>query len=142
MLIVVYGNPASQGSKKGFVVKGRAILVEASARTRPWRQDVKGAALEIRNGAAPLDGPIAARMVFTMPKPASAPKRRRTFPMRKPDIDKLCRLVFDSLVDAGVMTDDARVVRLEAWKVFPNEHMDALESPGVRITIEPLDCPA
>jgi len=144
MLIVVFGVPAPQGSKRfvGLAKSGRGILIEASKKARPWRQDVKGIALEVRNGAAPLDSPLSVRMIFTMPKPASAPKKRVTLPMRKPDVDKLCRNVLDALVDAGVMIDDARVVRLEAAKVFPNEDPEALDSPGVRITIEPLEAAA
>ncbi len=137
--IVVYGNPAPQGSKK-FVglakSTGRGILVESSKRVKPWRQDVKAAALEARNGAASLDGPLVVRMVFTLPKPASAPKKRKTYAMRKPDLSKLARSTEDALTDAGVIADDARIVEYERLaKVFPGEDADALESPGVRIEI-------
>ena len=143
MLIVVRGIPAPQGSKTAFVVKGRAILTEASKRTKPWRQDVKGIAFEVRAGAPPLDGPLVARMVFTMPKPASSPKTRRIFAMRKPDLSKLARAIEDSLTDAGVIADDARIVEYSRLaKVFPNEDPEALDSPGVRITIEPLEAAA
>lgn len=134
----VYGSPAPQGSKKfvGLNKAGRGIMVESSKKVRPWREDVKAAALAVRNGAAPLDGPLIVRMVFTLPKPGSAPKRRRTFPCRKPDVSKLARSTEDALVDAGVMTDDARIVEYERLaKVFPNEDDEALEAPGVVISI-------
>jgi Holliday junction resolvase RusA-like endonuclease len=140
--IVVYGSPAPQGSKsfKGtFVGKdGRThgIMAESSKKVRPWRSDVKDAALLVRNGAPPLDGPLAVRMIFTVPKPASSPKRRRVFPMRKPDVSKLARSTEDALTDAGIWTDDARVVEYERLaKVFPGEDREALESCGVVIEI-------
>ena len=142
MRVIVYGHPAPQGSKKFVGVAkstGRGILVESSKRVKPWRQDVKAAAIEARKGAAPLDGPLRVRMVFTLPKPKSAPKRRRTYPDRKPDLDKLCRSTLDSLVESGVIADDARVIELTLLKVFPCEHEESLEIPGVVITVRTLD---
>lgn len=138
--IVVYGSPAPQGSKKFVGMKGgRGKLVESSNRVKPWRQDVKAAALAVRDGAAPLDGPLVMRMVFTLPKPSSAPKRRRTYPMRKPDLSKLVRSTEDALTDAGLIADDARIVEYERLaKVYPGEDPEALEAPGVRIELRSL----
>lgn len=141
MLIVVYGMPAPQGSKKfvGHAANGRGIMVESSKKVKPWREDVKAAAEKVRNGATPMDGPLVARMVFTMPKPKSAPKRRVTFPCTKPDVSKLARSTEDALKDAGVYIDDARIVGYSRlWKVYPNEDPEALEAPGVRIEIAQL----
>jgi Holliday junction resolvase RusA-like endonuclease len=76
-------------------------------------------------------------MVFTMPKPLSAPKTRRTWPMRTPDLSKLLRSTEDALTTAGIWRDDARVVEYgRAAKVFPGEDPEALEAPGVRIVLE------
>ena len=135
--IVVYGSPAPQGSKKfaGVSKTGRGILVESSKRVKPWRADVKAAAELVRNGA-PIDEPVVVRMVFTVPKPSSAPKRRRTWPMRMPDVSKLARSTEDALVDAGLLRDDARIVEYERLaKVYPGEDPEALEAPGARIVI-------
>jgi len=137
LVIIVYGDPAPQGSKK-FVgmVGGRGMLVESSKRVKPWRQDVVGVAREVMNGAPPLDGPLGMRMVFTMRKPASAPKRRRTWPSSKPDVSKLARSTEDALVTAGAIKDDSRIVEYARLaKVFPNEDAEALSSTGVRIEI-------
>lgn len=139
--IVVYGCPAPQGSKsfKGLAKSGRAILAESSKRVKPWRQDVKAAGIEARKGAPPIDGPILARMVFTLPKPKSAPKTRRTYPDRKPDLSKLVRSTEDALTDAGVIADDARIVEFTRLaKVYPGEDGEALEAPGVVIYLESL----
>lgn len=135
--ITVYGSPAPQGSKK-FVgmTGGHGVMVESSKKVKPWRQDVKAAAEAVRNGSAALDGPLTVRMVFTLPKPASSPKRRRTWPCRKPDLSKLARSTEDALVDAGLLADDARIVEYERLaKVFPGEDAESLEAPGVRIQI-------
>lgn len=147
--LVVIGHPAPQGSKKfvGTNKAGRGILVESSKRVKPWRQDVKAAAEAWRAEMAdssqvllpPLDGPLRVTMVFTVPKPASAPKKRRTWPDRMPDLSKLVRSTEDALSDAGFWADDARVVEYgRLAKVFPGEDPDALPSPGVIVRVEVL----
>lgn len=139
--IIVYGAPAPQGSKKfvGLAKSGRGILAESSKKVRPWRQDVKAAALAVRAGAAPIDAPVRARMVFTMPKPASAPKKKRTYPCKMPDLSKLVRSTEDALTEAGIWKDDARVVEYDRLaKVYPGEDPEALDAPGVRIVLEPI----
>lgn len=143
--IVVRGTPAPQGSKsfKGMTNSGRAILAESSKKVKPWRQDVKAAAEAwIASRIAsdlphrPIDGPVIVRMIFTLKKPASAPKRRRTYPMRTPDLSKLARSTEDALTDAGIWTDDARVIEYRRLaKVYPGEDGDALESPGAVIEL-------
>ena len=104
--------------------------------------DVKAAAEAVELHAMhtlPLDGPLVVSMVFTMPKPASAPKRRTTWPDKKPDLSKLVRSTEDALTDAGLWVDDARVVEYSRLaKVFPGEDPQALASPGVRITVRRL----
>ena len=132
----VYGIPGPQGSKRHV---GNGVMVESSKKVKPWREAVHAAALALRNGAPPLDGPIMARMVFTLPKPVSAPKRRRTYPCRLPDLSKLVRSTEDALTTAGIWRDDARVVEYTRLaKVYPGEDPEALEAPGVRIVVEPL----
>ncbi len=138
MTITVYGTPAPKGSKRfvGVAKTGRGILVESSAKVRPWAEAVK---CEVRTMSAwekmDTEGPVSVHVVFTLRKPQSAPKRIRTWPDRKPDIDKLCRSTIDALTDAGVWEDDARVVRLVATKCYPGEGTDALHIPGCVIHI-------
>ena len=90
----VLGIPGPQGSKKFVGLrkngarKGTAILVESSKKVKPWRELVESLCAAISDRSAcptsenagigypfPLDGPLVLRLVFTMPKPASAPKR-------------------------------------------------------------------
>ena len=138
--IIVHGEPAPQGSKK-FVgmINGHGMLAESSKKVKPWRQDVVAAAIKAREDAgdfAPFDCPLSVRMVFTLPKPKSAPKRKTIYAMRKPDVSKLARSTEDALTTAAIWTDDSRVVEYERLaKVYPREDPEALTSPGVVIEI-------
>ena len=134
--VTVVGTPAPQGSKRHI---GRGVMIESSKAVKPWREAVKTAALDVMDGRPALDGPLVVRMVFTLRKPASAPKKRRTWPDRTPDLSKLIRATEDALTEAGVWADDARVVEYErAAKVFPGEDAEALHLPGVRIEVRPM----
>jgi crossover junction endodeoxyribonuclease RusA len=137
-VVAVLGQPAPQGSKQGFVNKhtGRVTLVESSKAVKPWREAVRSEAVAARAGAQPLDCPVVVDMVFTLAKPTSLPKTRRSWPMRKPDLSKLIRSTEDALTDAGVLADDARIVEFgRCLKTFPGEDRDSLDSPGVLIRI-------
>lgn len=151
LTIVVNGRPAPQGSKayKGHrtnAATGRrtAVLVEQSKRVKPWRALVTAATVNaIANSGSlhtPLDGPLEAEIVFTVRKPASAPKRRRTWPNTRDsgDIDKLLRSTFDGIADGRGVVDDSRIIRVTATKAFPGEHPEALDQPGAIIRLYTL----
>jgi len=83
-------------------------MVESSKALRPWRDTVTAAAF----GAGPcLDGPIVAKVVFTLPRPKSA-RKAEFAPCRGIDVDKALRAVFDAVTAAGLWADDACVVGL------------------------------
>jgi Holliday junction resolvase RusA-like endonuclease len=157
LTLTVYGLPAPQGSKRHV---GRGVMVESSKRLKPWRDDVRAAALDLiacdcpddcgtLAPGYPLDGPLVAEMVFTFIRPrghyrtgmqahllrALAPAR----PAGLPDLSKLARSTEDALTSAGAWADDARVVEYARLaKVYAGEDPDALDAPGVRLTIRPL----
>lgn len=159
--IVVRDDPAPQGSKRHV---GNGRMIEQSKKVAPWREAVKTAAhrewarcrrcncpvgdhswvdpgwctvcSDCRyDGGHTLGGPVEVTIVFTLHKPLSAPKKRRTWPSKRPDLDKLVRSTFDALGAAGVWRDDAQVVELHAHKRYPNDGPDALESPGAVIYV-------
>jgi Holliday junction resolvase RusA-like endonuclease len=136
--ITVIGTPAPQGSKRFVGMKnGHGVMVESSKAVKPWRQSVVYAA---RESGLKISGPVAVEMVFTLPKPKSAPKSRRTYPDKKPDLSKLARSTEDALSDAGVWEDDSRVVEYKRLaKVFPGEDPDSLDVPGAVIRIVSCD---
>lgn len=133
--ITVYGIPAPQGSKRfvGVSKKGRGILLESSAKVKPWRQAVTMAAVE---AGARVVGPVSVSMTFTLPRPAAAKKRAHH--ATKPDLSKLVRSTEDAITDAGVWEDDSRVCRTVAEKLYVGGGIAALSSPGAVIVITPL----
>ena len=151
-VIVVVGMPAPQGSKvpMGRNGEGRILMREASKAVAPWRDSVERAALRLispdREGVTllpgfPLSGPLVAEMVFTMPKPTAAPKKRRTWPATaRNDLSKLIRSTEDALKTAGAIKDDGLIVEyIRAAKVYPQEDRDALAVPGATIRVWSVD---
>jgi Holliday junction resolvase RusA-like endonuclease len=119
----VLGQPAPQGSKRHV---GRGVMVESSKKVLPWREAVKAAA----PSGPMLDGPIAVRLVLTLPRPKSA-RKTELHPYRIPDLSKLVRSTEDAITDAGLWADDARVAEYQRLaKVWPGLDEDALHTPG------------
>jgi Holliday junction resolvase RusA-like endonuclease len=150
LTINVVGTPAPQGSHRGFVVNGRAVVTQDNKKTKPWRQAVSAAANEqmlkpmAEGGQAGAQiGPVEVTIEFYMPRPGyhygtgrNAGVLKPTAPTyveKKPDVDKLVRSTLDALTDSGVFRDDAQVARLSAVK----RYADA--ATGARITIIPLN---
>lgn len=162
LTIVVHGDPAPQGSKayKGHRLNAKsgrmsAVLVEQVKGVKPWRQRVHAAALAaIRDYPdwQPLDGPLAADMVFTVrTKPDSRPvwwprnvpwsKHFHWRPASAPDLSKLARSTEDALTTARAWKDDARLVeygRLAKYYAGDPSHPDALPEPGALIRLYTL----
>lgn len=153
LVVVVHGAPVGQGSKKSV---GHGVFIDDNAkRLKPWREAVKTAAAEamaqMYDGEVelPLFGrgvPVHLGVVFTFARPASHYGSGRNAAVLKPsapaehigfpDVDKAQRAVFDSLVHAGVLADDRQVTKVvEAARVYPGGHRDALTVPGAVIRI-------
>jgi Holliday junction resolvase RusA-like endonuclease len=139
----LHGLPISQGSKsyKGHR-RGKPVLVESAKGLKPWRKMLQTAMSRAMLQYAdappvgwPLLGPLAVELCFTMRKPVSAPKTRRTWPIVYPDVDKLARAVLDAATLTGLWHDDAQVVDLHAWKVYPLETPRALRQPGLHAAV-------
>ena len=60
IFIPVIGMPAPQGSKRHV---GNGIMIENSKRVKPWRQDVKEAALEHYHGEI-IDQAVEIEIIF------------------------------------------------------------------------------
>ena len=141
LTLAVYGRPAPQGSKRAFINKhtGRAQMTEQSPLVGAWRDTVRTTAIQELAGLEgfPLDGPIVATFVFSMPKPGSIPRDRLGRPSVAPDVSKLARSTEDALQDAGVLRDDALIVEyVRLAKVYAGlGDPDALGTPGAVIRI-------
>ena len=136
--LVVEGLPAPQGSKRHV---GGGRLIESSKKVAPWRQAIVTAAHAQNIAGTNLVGPVDVFVCFFLPRPKAhfnskgevkptAPKN----PHRVPDLDKLIRSTFDALTTANVWEDDARVVAVEALKVYATP----TQPTGATITITEL----
>lgn len=138
--IEVRGLPVPQGSIRSLGA-GRPSIHSNRERLLPWREQVQHALEDamvrerVFGHQFPLEGPVATDATFTMRKPKSAPKGRRTFPISRPDLDKCLRAVNDAATAAGVWRDDSQVVQSIERKVFPLEAPQALEVPGLYLFV-------
>jgi len=147
MQLVVDGIPEPKGSVSAFVDKrtGKARIKFGTAskrkdgtrgdgpkRYRAWCRTVCAAAKAwqaVNRRLTHDEEALALEIVFCMPRPVSTPRKIK-LPIRKPDLDKLTRLVADCLTKSEVITDDARIVEIHVRKQF------ALDGkPCARITI-------
>lgn len=138
----VRGKPIPQGSVRHFG-RGRSSTHANQDTLLPWREIIQHEAEACINGSRyyqaptghfPLEGPLALTCLFTMPKPATAPKTRITFPIKRPDTSHLLRAVEDALVAAGAMRDDAQLVYSAGTKVYPGWR-GSQPVPGVRVLL-------
>lgn len=128
------GHPVTQGSKRAFVRNGRPIVTEqAGDRLRLWRHVIATSARENAT-QGPLDGPVKVHLWFRLQRPASTPKRKRTWPIRarSGDVDKLARAALDSLTGVA-FHDDAQVVHLVVEKDWADSR-----GPGVEVVVMPV----
>jgi crossover junction endodeoxyribonuclease RusA len=129
-VVDVRGIPGAQGSKRHV---GNGVMVESSAKVKPWRQDVKAAAetaLTASDWPQPCQQPVHLRAIFTFTRPRShyrtgkfADQLRDDAPLYVTsrgagDLDKLERSTNDALTAAGVVADDALIVTSRTSKVY------------------------
>ena len=130
----VFGQAKPSGSKRAFIIKGRAIVTDANANSRDWKNAVSSAAAEHFDGPL-LDCPLCVRLRFVVPRPkghfnsrgelnkAGAASR---FPAKKPDLLKLARSIEDSM-SGIVFRDDCLIV---------DEHLQKFWGEPARVEIE------
>jgi crossover junction endodeoxyribonuclease RusA len=134
----VHGLAAPQGSKRHI---GKGIMVESSKNVKPWRQDVKYAALAAKPSGWDTSQPMALSVVFRFQRPASHLGKNGLRPSapqhctsgRNGDIEKLVRSTNDALTSI-LFDDDRQVVSLTATK----RYCTADEQPGAIITLTAL----
>jgi Holliday junction resolvase RusA-like endonuclease len=131
----IAGIPVAKGSMKAFINRknGRPILTHTNApEQKAWASSVAYAAQ--KEGAKLTKDAIFLGLEFHMPRPkghfnkSGLSKSAPMFHVKKPDLDKLTRMIMDSLTGI-VWEDDSQVVSVKAEKVY------AKDSTGVLITI-------
>jgi Holliday junction resolvase RusA-like endonuclease len=136
----VPGIPAPGGSKRAFIIGGRARLTDACERNKPWRQSVAMFAMAAHRGAL-FTGPLLLDVEFVMPRIKShfrtgknAGQIKPNAPMRhtfQPDATKLLRALEDALTGI-VWRDDAQVCIQHVSKIYG-------EKPGAHVEVMELD---
>ena len=141
----VIGIPAPQGSKRYI---GNGIMIENSKRVKPWRQDVKEAAL-ISYKDEIIDEAVEIEIIFMFTRPKShyrtgknSNKLKTSAPVFVTskgcgDLEKLERATYDALSESSggtILKDDSLVVKNRNMKRYCIEG----ESPGAKIIIRTL----
>jgi Holliday junction resolvase RusA-like endonuclease len=120
----VLGEAKPQGSLTDY---GRGVTYSNRASLMQWRADIRAALQQqlpqFLLPTAMLRGPVAVRVRFLFPKPASVSKRR-LFPAVAPDCDKLLRAIGDAL-EHTVVQNDAQIVHWDAWKMYTHGRAEA-----------------
>ena len=140
LTFTVLGKPAPQGSKRHV---GRGVMVESSKRCKPWRQDVRHTALDLRPEGwyANMDAAIALSVVFVFARPKSHFRANGQLKPSAPahctgrigDVSKLVRAVEDAMTGI-IYNDDAQIISLIAHRRFANDR----EQPCAIITVTAL----
>lgn len=141
------GDPVAKGSMRGFVVGGkdgapaRAIVTDNKSKAlKSWDKEVRmrfGAAMQGQGLAMMKKQPCEVQVVFFMTRPEGqldkAGKPRESAPSApsvKPDIDKLLRMILDSITKVA-FDDDSRVVRV----VTEKRYVDKVDDAGALVRV-------
>jgi Holliday junction resolvase RusA-like endonuclease len=132
----IFGIPQPAGSKRAFIVKGRAIVTDANSKAKPWKQEVAAAAAKEMDeaGATLFDCPLNLCVTFYRTRPKnhyckrglSAHGMRTAYPATKPDATKLLRGLEDACTGI-VWRDDAQIVRQFVEKAWGERDMTVVE---------------
>lgn len=138
----VPGIPATAGSKKPFLYKGKdgkphASMAPDNKRQKPWMAMVATAAQQAMRGTAPLTGAVSFEAHYVVQRPRGhfgtgkntgvVKESSPPWPTTKPDLSKMTRAVEDALTGI-VWRDDSQVVESRQYKRYG-------EKPGVHIRI-------
>lgn len=123
----VHGIPAPKGSVTHM--RNGAYLPAGTAASRMkfslWKENISTAAREAMGGKSPWMGAIRLMAEFQLPPPKSIPAKQRGWlpHVKRPDVDKLARALFDPL--KGIVWDDdsqvcfCTVNKVYAWEGQP-----------------------
>lgn len=139
-----YCTPQPQGSSRAFVIGGKARITSANRKLKPFRQALTAEAIECayENGHAVDERgaffakhiPVTLTLTYTFRRPASIPKKR-SFPVVKPDLDKIVRATGDALTGV-IYHDDSQVVEITCRKLYgPVESVRVVASEVMGIEV-------
>jgi crossover junction endodeoxyribonuclease RusA len=139
LIVDIPGKPAGQGSLQLWSNGDGTERAKHPPHTVAHRNLVVGMLAQAWAGQPPVDGPVAVRATFYLPRPKAHFGTGRNaglvkdsapyWPVTKnrDDLDKFVRLVGDALVIAGVLADDSQVV---VWRAEKRWHDTVLGGNG------------
>ena len=119
---------ATHQMKKTKVVKGKVIYYEP-ATVKEARAKL-GANLARHTKGIPMHGPL--RCVVKWLYPTALRGRDGTYKQTRPDIDNMCKLLFDVMTELEFWVDDSQIASLVVEKFYS-------VNPGIYIEIEKLE---
>ena len=136
--VVVPGQPVGKGRPRASI-QGRRVRMRTPAKTAAWEALAASWCRVAWRGRDALDEAVEVEIVAVLRRPARL-NRKRDAPGRllapvKPDVDNVAKACIDSIVLAGVIVDDNRVVRLTASKWYAAKG----EEPRVEMRLRPFE---
>lgn len=123
MRFTIYGQAEPAGSKRAFVVKGKARVTDANRKSAPWKQEVASKGAEQMAGRPLYEGALAVTFAIYVPRPQGHYGKKgllpsaRLYPTVKPDLLKLARGLEDALT--GICwRDDSQIVVEHLYKQY------------------------
>ena len=105
-----------------FASRGGYVTAYTPEKTRAYETTVLSAYKEAGGGL--IDGPVAVRLTAWQALPQRATKAQRAaaergeiYPIRKPDLDNIIKIVLDAL-NGAAYADDTQVVQIDARKLY------------------------
>ncbi|WP_028310967.1 RusA family crossover junction endodeoxyribonuclease [Derxia gummosa] len=134
---VVPGTPQGKGRPiAGMGFHGRPTL-RTPAKTAAYEGVIALAAQQAMAGRAPMSFPCMVELRIIVCPPASWSKKRQTaalagqvVPTKKPDLDNVCKALFDGM-NGVVWVDDVQAVDVTARKRYGS-------TPGVDVLVTPM----
>ena len=119
----INAEPIAQGRPRLTTIGGQARAFDPK-KSREWKAFIKDVALKAMQDAGhtdPIQGPIVARMRFGFSLPKSQYRKRtprvRAWHTKRPDVDNLCKAIFDAC-EKVVFLNDTQIVRIVADKII------------------------
>lgn len=119
----VPGEAVAKGRGRAMVGNGR-VRVYTPSKTRGYENLVRTIAGDAMGASPPFSGAIGVDVTVVLPIPKSFSKRKQAaayfgdlLPVKRPDIDNLCKSVLDGM-NGIVFLDDAQICRLQVTKLY------------------------
>lgn len=109
----VHGNPVAQGRPR-FFRRGSFVGCYDPSKSKSWKDTIVWQAIE--NKVPLLDGALDMRLVFSLKRPKSLPKKV-IHHVKKPDLDNLTKAVKDALKGIAYK-DDSQIISCMALKRY------------------------